>query len=162
MAYSTKEIELYNGKKLRVRSQSYPIDPVKFKAALMEKNITMKEAALKMGYSSNSVSSAVNAGYFNGIMITGFSTYYGLEYENYAYIPAPKQPEPVSKEPEPVKPEQNKAQEQAAIYNIAYAAVYDAIGKVFDDKLQDIRNAIYTSMLCALRKNREERMNERK
>lgn len=162
----TKEVEIYTGKIVTAKLNSMPVNPQKFKNILAEKNLLASNVSASLGYSRNTISSALYAGLFSQALIIGLKNMYEINYDDYAYTPAPpvKEEPKTAADPESVnetKP-QDKQQEHAAIYNIAYAAMYDALSKVIEDKLQDMRNVVYTSMLCALRRNREERKNEAK
>lgn len=147
----TKEVEIYTGKIVTAKLNSMPVNPQKFKDILAEKNLLASNVSASLGYSRNTISSALYAGLFSQALIIGLKNMYEINYDDYAYTPAP-----------PVKEEPETAADHEAIYNIAYAAMYDALSKVIEDKLQDMRNVVYTSMLCALRRNREERKAEAK
>jgi len=154
-----KEVTLYTGEKANISMNSVPIDPEKLKNILNNKGLMASQISRNIGYASNTLSSAINAGVVNRIFVTAMKNQYGIDPSEYELVWGVKQEEP-QKEPQE-EPKVDQAKENADLANIIYAAVHDAMCEVFNKKLSEMRNAMYTSLLCAMRKNREERMNQK-
>lgn len=138
------EVVLYNGNKKRISNNSRVIDPEKFKKIMAEKNLMFSEAARQIGYASNSISSALQTGYFNNIMIKGLETYYGIKYEDYAFIP-----EKPKEEPERVEPNV-KGPNMAELYNVIKTAVVDGMNEAIAGNMKNIRGGIYAAIYQAV------------
>ena len=135
---------LYNGNKKRISNNSRVIDPEKFKKIMAEKNLMFSEAARRIGYASNSISSALQTGYFNNIMINGLETYYGIKYEDYAFFP-----EKPKEEQEKVEPKA-KGQDMAELYNVIKEAVMDGMNEAIAGNMKNLRGGIYTAIYQAV------------
>lgn len=140
------EAILFNGQRKRISKNSRVIDPEKFKKIMKEKHISFTEAALQIGYASNSVSSALQTGYFNNIMIKGLETHYGIKYEDYAFIPAPEKPK---EEPEQ-ELSHSKGHDMAELYNVIKAAIVDGMNEAIAGNMKNLRGGIYAAIYQAV------------
>lgn len=145
-----KEVTLYTGEKANISINSKPIDPEKLRSILNNKGLIAAQVSRDIGFASNTLNSAINAGVINKVFVTALKNQYGIDPSEYELAPEVKEPQE--------EPQEDKAKENADLANIIYAAVHDAMCEVFNKKLSEMRNAMYTSMLCAMRKNREERL----
>lgn len=151
-----KEIQLENGTTVKVANNSFPISVIKFKKICLDKHILYADISRKIGYSSNSISSALNAGYMNGVMIKGLENVFGIKYEEYAYVP----PEPV-KQPEET-PEQPQAQPvrqgmpPETLYDTVKSAVMDAINEAIAGNMKNLRGCFYTAAYSAINAAKKE------
>ena len=144
------EVVLYNGNKKRISNNSRVIDPEKFKKIMAEKNIMFSEAARQIGYASNSISSALQTGYFNNVMIKGIENYYGIKYEDYALIP-----EKPKEEPEKVEPKA-EGQNMAELYNVIKEAVMDGMNEAIAGNMKNLRGGIYAAIYQAVNAAKKE------
>ena len=119
--------KLYNGTTRNIGSNQVAVDPQKFKAILKRRGLTQKEVNRKIGYASNAIASALNAGAFVGPVVSGLRTYFAIEPEEYQYVPPKEEPK---EEPKPVEeqPEANTVTvEDSALYATMKKAIMDAM-----------------------------------
>ena len=84
---SKKEVQLENGTTIKVGTNSFPVRSEAFRKICADRGLTFMEISRRIGYVSNSVTSALQSGYFNNVMIKGIENVFGIKYEEYAYIP---------------------------------------------------------------------------
>lgn len=148
-----KEIQLENGTTAMVASNSFPINTEKFKQICKDRSILYADIARKIGYASNSISSAIDAKYMTGVMIKGLENVYGIKYEDYAYIPE----KPVEKSAE--QPEEKAGTAtvlpESALYDTVKAAVTDAINEALAGNMKNLRGMVYTAIVTAMNAKKE-------
>ena len=154
MNKSKKEIMLENGTTVRVLSNAFPISTSKFRKIVDEKGLNFKQIGEKLGYMSNSISSAINAGYMTSIMIKGLDNVYGIKYEEYAYIPEKTVEQPA--EPPEEKPAQQTMIPDSALYDTVKAAVMDAINEAIAGNMKNLRGCFYTAVYTAINAAKKE------
>lgn len=142
-----KEIQLENGTTVKVMNSCMPISAEKFRKICYNRHLLFTDISREIGYSSNSISSALNAGYMNGIMIKGLENAYGIKYEEYAYIPE-KPIEKPAEQPEE-KPVQMDLTRDNQLYDTIKNAVVDGITEALAGNMKNLRGMIYTAIYTA-------------
>ena len=158
MEKGKKQIQLENGRTVSVLRNNFPISNAKFRKIAEEKGLTFKEIGEKIGYVSNSISSALQSGYMNSITIKGIENTLGIKYEEYAYIPPEKPVAPEAKPEE--KPEETPVQQSMlpsdALYDTVKSAVIDAINEALAGNMKNLRGMIYTAIYTAVNAAKKE------
>ena len=84
----TREAILYNGRLVKLDDKSRAVDPDKFMAWMKRRGLKQVEICDKLGYLSDStISHALRAGVFSGLIVQGLLSNYGLRPEEYEYNP---------------------------------------------------------------------------
>ena len=152
-----KEIQLENGTVVKVGNNSFPISAEKFKTICREKNILYSDISRAIGYASNSISSALNAGYMNGVMIKGIENMFGIKYEEYAYIPpVEEKPEEKPVEQPEEKPVKMDMTRDNPLYDTIKNAVIDGIMEALAGNMKNLRGMVYTAVYAAINEAKAE------
>jgi hypothetical protein len=159
MEKGKKQIQLENGRTVSVLRNNFPISNAKFRKIAEEKGLTFKEIGEKIGYVSNSISSALQSGYMNSIMIKGIENTLGIKYEEYAYIP-PEKPVEKPQYATEAKPEETPVQQSMlpsdALYDTVKSAVIDAINEAIAGNMKNLRGCFYTAVYSAINAAKKE------
>ena len=144
------ETMLFNGQTRRLATFQVAVDPEKFRSIIKERGLTQAGVGMKLGYSSHSISGALNAGIFSGPMVNGLRTVFGIEPEEYEYIP-PKADEPEKEEEDIPKEEAEISCEETALYATMKRAMLDALAETTEFYGKFMHNVIKQAMCEALK-----------
>ena len=145
---SKKEIQLENGTTIKVGTNSYPVRSEVFRKICADRDLTFMEISCKIGYASNSVTSALQSGYFNNVMIKGIENVFGIKYEDYAYIPEKPVEKPVEQPKE--NPVQTDLIRDNPLYDTIKNAVVDGITEALAGNMKNLRGCFYTAVYSAI------------
>lgn len=154
-----KEIQLENGTTVKVNKNSFPISPEKFRRICYDRHILFSDISREIGYASNSISSALSAGYMNNVMIKGLQNVFGIKYEEYAYIPEKPEGKPAEQpEENPEQPAQPVQQSMITetLYETVKQAVMDAINEAIAGNMKNLRGCFYTAVYSAINAAKKE------
>ena len=133
-----KMVKLYNGEEKVVFDTSVAIDPEKVKAALRQRNLRQTEVSVSLGYGRNSLTSAINAGVFNGPMVNGLDRQYNIKLADYELA------QEAQKAPE--APKESPAITDKALYETMKNAMLDAMNEALARNMPNLRGMVLAAI----------------
>lgn len=164
-----KTVKNYLGEELIITDNTILCDSDKLAQIFRERGLIEGDVSEKIGFNRTTVRNARKRGALSGAIVNGLKRDFNIYPEDYEY----KQPVEEPKGPEQTQ-DQDMVEGQTVmdmdsakqdgfenkLYEAVRRGVADGMKEIFGNGNQELRNLAYTSMLCALRKDREIRKQE--